>query len=182
MLSMRIPWSKSKSTQLDLLDDGVLASVVDETGDEPKAIAPVTATSRPPSLAALPTPHEPPACTTLAGRPLLVPTASLYEDPGNPRTEFPACDRLDGLSAASSPRTPTRSRCPNWSPRASVSKTSRSTGCRGLTVRPHRRPTAEPMEIGVKRVERGGWQDRLAASEWTPVPGRRRVAHGTGLS
>jgi hypothetical protein len=25
------------------------------------------------------------------------------------------------------------------------------------------------MEIGVKRVEKDGWQDRLAASEWTPA-------------
>ena len=49
---------------------------------------PAMATSRPPSLAARPTPHEAPACTTLASQPLLVPTATLYQDPGNPRSEF----------------------------------------------------------------------------------------------
>lgn len=92
MLSMRMPWSKSKSAQLNLLDDGVLASAIDETGDGPNAIVPVTATSTPPSLPALPRPREAPACTTLAGQPLLVPTASLYEDPNNPRTEFPEAE------------------------------------------------------------------------------------------
>lgn len=65
---MRIPWTKSKSAQLDLLDAVDVADVS----------APPTAT------------------TVTAGQPLLLPVTSLYEDPNNPRTEVPDAE-LDEL-------------------------------------------------------------------------------------
>ena len=66
---MRTPWSKSKSIQLDLLSAAL--------------IAPSDATTREISVS------KPIEADTSAGRPLLLTTTSLFEDPNNPRTEYP---------------------------------------------------------------------------------------------
>jgi ParB family chromosome partitioning protein len=72
---MRVPWSKSRSLQLDLLSsdpaadkDSNLNAVV---GDEPRQLI---------------------ARAISTGQPLIVSTASLFEDPNNPRTEFPQAE------------------------------------------------------------------------------------------
>lgn len=72
---MRVPWSKSKPLQLDLLSsdsvadkDSKLNAVID--GEPIQLVARTIAT----------------------GQPLIVPTTSLFEDPNNPRTEFPEAD------------------------------------------------------------------------------------------
>ena len=69
---MRTPWSKSKSIQLDLLSAAL--------------IAPSDATTREISVS------KPIEANTSAGRPLLLTTTSLFEDPNNPRTEFPEAE------------------------------------------------------------------------------------------
>jgi hypothetical protein len=51
---------------------------------------------------------------------------------------------------------------------------------RGLTVRPLRRSTADPLEIGVQRSQKAGCQHELTASE--VMPGPRSAGHGTRLS
>ena len=72
---MRVPWSKLKPLQLDLLGsdpaadkDSNLDAVVD---GEPTQLQ---------------------AQTISTGGPLVVPTTSLFEDPNNPRTEFPQAE------------------------------------------------------------------------------------------
>ena len=67
---MRMPWSKSGNLQLDLLD------------------APAAPEAAPP---------PPPAPGASARSPSMVPTASLYEDANNPRTEIPDAE-LDELA------------------------------------------------------------------------------------
>ena len=89
-----------------------------------------------------------------------------------------ACDRLERALSRINPPTPARSRRPNCSPCAAGSKPSPHDGCGGLTVRPLRRPNAEPMERGVKRVRKDEWQDRRPASEWMPCGIRREVRRG----
>jgi ParB family chromosome partitioning protein len=78
---MRVPWTKSKVEQLDLVDSasaepiqGLIANAADEVVD-PQTYAPTPALS----LDAL----------AAEGLPLLVPVDCLEEDPSNPRTEFP---------------------------------------------------------------------------------------------
>lgn len=61
-------------------------------------------------------------------------------------------------------------------------KASPQVGCRGLTVRPLRRPNAEPMESGAKWKRKDRWQDRRAASEWMPCGIRREVRRGGYLA
>ena len=85
--SMRMPWNKSKAIQLDLLDDAATVSSdcpageqADASGSNGFAVEP--ARSRAASCDA----DRP---STNDGRPLLVPVTRLYEDPNNPRTEFP---------------------------------------------------------------------------------------------
>ena len=73
-----------------------------------------------------------------------------------------------------SSRPPMLSRWPPWSPCGQGSPPCLSTCRRGLTVRPPRGPNPEPLECGVKELERSGWQDRLAASE--PMHARCRAA------
>lgn len=68
---MRMPWSKSDNLQLDLLD----APTVPEAATAPPPAAPGAA----------------------ARSPSMVPTASLYEDANNPRTEIPDVE-LDELA------------------------------------------------------------------------------------
>lgn len=67
---MRMPWSKSSNLQLDLLDTNAV-----------------------PEVARTP----PPAIVTAVMHPSMVPTARLYEDANNPRTEIPD-DELDELA------------------------------------------------------------------------------------
>lgn len=79
---MRLPWNKSKEVQLDLLDA------------EPGAAAPYQPVE-PAPRAGVPKPDSgsiSPASAKLSGhegRPMLVAVPMLYEDPNNPRTEFP---------------------------------------------------------------------------------------------
>ena len=78
---MRAPWSKSKSLQLDLLSADlapVQGSDLDTVvGGEPNQLS---------------------TRTSSAGQPLIVSTASLFEDPNNARTEFPQAE-LEELAA-----------------------------------------------------------------------------------
>jgi hypothetical protein len=69
---MRVPWSKIRPPQLDLLSG---AAVV---GKGPEAALVVNAESSPTT-----------ATSNSAGQPLMLPRSSLREDPNNPRTEFP---------------------------------------------------------------------------------------------
>lgn len=79
---MRLPWKKSSVDQLDLLDAKLDAS----------AQSAVTSAEDPASVPYLAERHASPpigAPTEGRGMPLLVPIASIDEDPNNPRTEFP---------------------------------------------------------------------------------------------
>jgi ParB family transcriptional regulator, chromosome partitioning protein len=81
---MRLPWTKSKADQLELLD---------ADPELPYESSAIEARQRPRSLA-------PPRSSKTtaegdvlsAGRPLLVPVDRLSEDPNNPRTEFPEAE------------------------------------------------------------------------------------------
>lgn len=77
---MRVPWSKSKPLQLDLLSP---APVADRDTDATAVVDGESSRPAPTSLC--------------AGHPLIVPTTSLFEDPNNPRTEFPEAE-LDELA------------------------------------------------------------------------------------
>ena len=88
---MRMPWSKSKGEQLDLLDTIAVASAdaiaFDEHGPGAVEVAvPPLATSR-----------EALALEVSVGEAHVVAIERLQEDPNNPRTEFPG-DRLDELA------------------------------------------------------------------------------------
>lgn len=79
---MRLPWNKSKEVQLDLLD----AEPGAVTSNQPVAPAPRADVSSQnaaanSTAAAIPGDND--------GRPLLLAVSLLYEDPHNPRTEFP---------------------------------------------------------------------------------------------
>jgi ParB family transcriptional regulator, chromosome partitioning protein len=79
---MRLPWNKSRETQLDLLD-----TEPDTTAPhQPVVPAPRSAASKPSSGAISPASAK---LDDHDGRPLVVPVAMLYEDASNPRTEFP---------------------------------------------------------------------------------------------
>lgn len=79
---MRLPWNKSKDTQLDLLEAEPSAT----SSPQPLAAAPRVVASKPDAAA-----KAPPTATPGGndGRPLSVPVSMLYEDAHNPRTEFP---------------------------------------------------------------------------------------------
>jgi ParB family transcriptional regulator, chromosome partitioning protein len=79
---MRLPWDKSKEVQLDLLDaePGAAAS------HQPIAAAPRAVVSSRNAAAISPAAAKP---SSNDGRPLLLAVSMLYEDPQNPRTEFP---------------------------------------------------------------------------------------------
>jgi ParB family chromosome partitioning protein len=79
---MRMPWTKSKEVQLDLLDA------------EPATVEPhQLVETAPPAVVSKPDSGTiPPASPKLGGRdgrPMLVAVSMLYEDANNPRTEFP---------------------------------------------------------------------------------------------
>ena len=84
---MRMPWNKSKEIQLDLLDDSATESPIQWVDGQVVA----SGLDGPPesraTSQATPSDADPPR--TSDGRPLLVSVALLYEDPNNPRTEFP---------------------------------------------------------------------------------------------
>ena len=84
---MRMPWNKSKAIQLDLLDDAPTESPVQRVGHQVVASGLDGPSDSPATSHATPCDAEPPS--TSDGRPLLVSVARLYEDPNNPRTEFP---------------------------------------------------------------------------------------------
>jgi ParB family chromosome partitioning protein len=88
---MRIPWIKSKGEQLDLLDATSTASTDPNPLAEPRTDAPDVAA--PP----LSTSCDISALDVVAGQALFVPIERLYEDPDNPRSEFPEA-RLDELA------------------------------------------------------------------------------------
>jgi ParB family transcriptional regulator, chromosome partitioning protein len=84
---MRMPWNKSKAVQLDLLDDAATVSPVYPIG-EPAGLSGLSGFAVEPARSrAAPCDADRPS--TGDGRPLLVPVTRLYEDPNNPRTEFP---------------------------------------------------------------------------------------------
>lgn len=82
---MRLPWDRSKPSQLDLLATEQPTLLVESPSKAPMAKSealpqevpsvPVTESSRPPT-----------------GEPLLLPLSALCEDPDNPRTEFPPAE------------------------------------------------------------------------------------------
>ena len=72
---MRVPWSKSKPLQLDLLNP---APVAERDGDATAVVD------------GKPTQHA--TTSVFIGQPLTAPTTSLFEDPNNPRTEFPEAE------------------------------------------------------------------------------------------
>ena len=72
---MRVPWSKSKSLQLDLLSCDSVAGK--------DAVPCAVGEGEPTQLSAR---------SISTSQPLIVPTASLFEDPNNPRTEFPQAE------------------------------------------------------------------------------------------
>jgi ParB family chromosome partitioning protein len=73
---MRVPWSKSNPLQLDLLSS-------DPATDKDSNLDAVVAVE----------PNQMVVSTTIStGQPLIVSTANLYEDPNNPRTEFPQAE------------------------------------------------------------------------------------------
>jgi ParB family transcriptional regulator, chromosome partitioning protein len=73
---MRMPWSKSKAEQLELLDDEHAAPRDTDRQPAPhdRAVRSITSSTR--------------AASSHDGRPLLVPVDRVDEDPNNPRTEF----------------------------------------------------------------------------------------------
>ena len=88
---MRMPWSKSKGEQLDLLDATAVASTDSIAFDE-RGLGAAEVADPP-----LTTPREATALDVVVGEALVVAIERLHEDPDNPRTEFSA-DRLDELA------------------------------------------------------------------------------------
>ena len=80
---MRMPWTKPKSTQLELLD----AEPVPAESTAPH-IETVSSSVRTPSTGPTCAPRATPAGDANAGKPLLVSVSHLLEDVNNPRTEF----------------------------------------------------------------------------------------------
>ena len=93
---MRMPWNKSKEIQLDLLNDSATESPIQWVAGQVVA----SGLDGPPdsraTSQATPSDADPPR--TSDGRPLLVSVTCLYEDPNNPRTEFPEA-ALEELAA-----------------------------------------------------------------------------------
>jgi ParB family transcriptional regulator, chromosome partitioning protein len=82
---MRMPWSKSKAEQLELLDAEPDASHPNDRqpGQHDRAMRSTRSSTH--------------AAASNDGRPLVVPLESLEEDPNNPRTEFPE-SQIDELA------------------------------------------------------------------------------------
>ncbi|MGE3482447.1 MAG: ParB/RepB/Spo0J family partition protein [Gammaproteobacteria bacterium] len=82
---MRLPWDRSKPSQLDLLATEQPAALVEAPLKAPMA----KSEALPQEVPSVPVaePSRPPT-----GEPLLVPLSALCEDPDNPRTEFPPAE------------------------------------------------------------------------------------------
>ena len=80
---MRLPWDRSKPSQLDLLATEQPALLLESPSKAPKSHA----AALPQEVPSVPLaePSQPPF-----GEPLLVPLSALCEDPDNPRTGFPS--------------------------------------------------------------------------------------------
>ena len=81
---MRMPWTKPKSTQLELLDAESVPA--ESTGPHMETVFSRVQTS---PIRLTRAPRAKPAADANAGEPLLVAVSRLLEDPNNPRTEFP---------------------------------------------------------------------------------------------
>ena len=79
---MRLPWDRSKPPQLDLLALGEPAPMPERPVRALIGEAVVPSSEVPTMTIVEPAP-------ALVGEALLVPLSALYEDPNNPRTEFP---------------------------------------------------------------------------------------------
>lgn len=82
---MRLPWDRSKPSQLDLLATEQPTLSVESPSKAPM----VHAAALPKEVPSVPIsePSQQPI-----GEPLLVPLSALCEDPDNPRTEFPSAE------------------------------------------------------------------------------------------
>ena len=87
---MRMPWTKPKTTQLDLLDEIAAEPTVHQGNDDLKSVEHAQ------TLAPTTSPKAPPPRTP-TGQPLIVRVTCLYEDVNNPRTDFPEPE-LDQLT------------------------------------------------------------------------------------
>ena len=83
---MRMPWNKSTGEQLELIDATATSSTDSNSNEEPRTDAPRRTKAR-----------DTPALDVVPAKALLVSIECLYEDPDNPRTEFPE-DRLEELA------------------------------------------------------------------------------------
>ena len=88
---MRMPWNKSKEIQLDLLDDAATESPIQGVDDDEVVASGLDGRPDSPATSRA-TPSDADLPSTNDGRPLLVSVTRLYEDPNNPRTEFPEAD------------------------------------------------------------------------------------------
>ncbi len=86
---MRLPWTRPKADQLELLDADPDVQI-DVGAPESRRALQQTGSARS-------TRRAPPATANGEGVALLVPLARLYEDPANPRTEFPQAE-IDELA------------------------------------------------------------------------------------
>ena len=84
---MRMPWTKPKSTQLELLD----AESVPAESTDPHTET-VSSSVQTPSTGPTRAPRAKPTADANAGKPLLVAVLRLIEDPNNPRSEFPEAE------------------------------------------------------------------------------------------
>ena len=82
---MRLPWDRSKPSQLDLLVTEQPAALAEAPLKAPMAKSEALSQEVPSVPVVEPT--RPPT-----GEPLLVPLSALCEDPDNPRTEFPPAE------------------------------------------------------------------------------------------
>jgi hypothetical protein len=82
---MRLPWDRSKPSQLDLLATKQPALLVESPSKAPMAHA----AAPPQEVPSVPIAE---ASQLPIGEPLLVPLSALGEDPDNPRTEFPSAE------------------------------------------------------------------------------------------
>lgn len=80
---MRLPWNKSKSIQLDLLDEVAPRPTIEQADEELKSVA----QTRPTQVQVVSPNSDAPHASL--GQPLMAPVTLLDEDPNNPRTEFP---------------------------------------------------------------------------------------------
>jgi ParB family chromosome partitioning protein len=88
---MRMPWTKSKAVQLELLDEAATPSSAICTEGQLRR-APVPRATAKESRNLRMGPRQDGGASAQGGQPLLVPVSRLHEDPGNPRTVFPEAE------------------------------------------------------------------------------------------